>query len=361
MTTVGQASGKSLSQTRGFTSAGFQSLALPARDLLLRTLLVESGHAVLATTPRGTSVDVLVSVDVLMQARTMLIRLTDQGANVSDLTDLADDAERAGCDGYLMVGRTDDDPVLATGPHYLSPNAIVELIEQSALVTWHSGVPQADFSRYEAHCLALSSMKQLDPCGLLWVRTLSLNKLPLELHGSTPTAAMWFETVIFRIATRLLGLRGWQLGAGAAGKREPDAYFACGGTATLLDTKAARDGFVMDAKEELKLLSYMRKKRRWHGAEIEPNRMVIVSSSFGTTLQYQNRATAFASEGWTLSYVTADAVLELASRLAAHERGSEIAHVLDWNAILDAGEVEADICLAEFEAAEVRLESAMES
>lgn len=344
---------KSASAVRGLTPEDLLALPLEQLTRIVQALAVESDNRVVQVIPRGTHSDLRLSWQVLGQEKSVLVRVREAASSIADLNELADDALRLDALGHLLVGRADDDPALTTSGSYLPADVLVAQIEASYLMAWSGRIPSADPDLYTSHRDWDTPFAELDPSGLRWLRPLSLNKLPVGLRHSGTPAHTWFEVAVYRVATRILALRGRPLGAGKLGQREPDGYFVCPGEEhlTLFDAKAARDGWEMDANEERKLLSYMPKIRNWYGNAQSSHRMVVVSSTFTSEASFETRQRNFAAQGYLLAYLPVESLLRIAHVISSQEDGPEVARWVDWPRLLSNGLVTPELATAAVEEA----------
>lgn len=327
---------------RGLTLDGFVGMPLLERRALVQALAVEHGHQVVSGTPRGESFDLVLLMDVLGQPVQVLVRLVATAHRADAHEQAADDALRSGCSTHLLLGGLSDPAAVVDHPAYLTVDRLVALVEDSALVSWDQQQPSPDTKGYVAWRERAEELAQTDPCGLRWLRPLALNKLPADLRSSAIPAETWFEDAVFRVGARALRLRGRRLGAQRSGRREPDGFFVCpdGQGVALFDSKAARDGFEMDASEERKQVEYARRTWKWQGLDLPAATVVMVSSSFPTAERaFAARRIALQKAGADLVYLSAEALLALALPLTKDPDGPEAALLVDYAALFTAGVV----------------------
>jgi hypothetical protein len=174
------------------------------------------------------------------------------------------------------------------------------------------------------------------------------------LSGLKQSADRLFEDATFRLLTKVFRFSGWQLGNLAPGTVAPDAVLQLPGSTSvaMLDCKASRDGFVMTAADERAIRDYaklVRKQLRGSGSQLRY--ALIVSSRFpgpdDRRHPYHRRARSLETAARVkLTYVTADALAELALRV--EEAGTLLSDrdILAWNTVFDAGRAPRDTVLA---------------
>lgn len=328
---------------RGLTTGDLRSMSLVQKRALVQMIAAEQGHPIVTAVERGQEVDLIVKQQTVGATSKLLIRLVSEPITSSALDDCIQAARFSQCSSQLMVGEPDSEwrPTEYEALFLLDLQALVDLLESSALVTWVNNRPTSDADLYGFFRKNAAALAVADPTGLRWLRALSLNKLPPELRGLGSDAETMFEDSFFRICTRLLGLSGRRLGTQRRGTREPDGYLVDPRSpkhTLLYDCKAARDGFEMTAAEERKLLEYCKRRWTWHGEPSKSNTMIICSSSFNDSEKsYLNRRSKFLEAGSDLVYVTSEALFALAMPLAADPNGPEAAQFLSVESLASEG------------------------
>ncbi|KZE98926.1 hypothetical protein A2J04_15175 [Rhodococcus sp. EPR-279] len=320
-------------------------MSLADKRVLVQMVAAEQGHTVVTAIERGQDVDLIVSQQVLGADRTLLIRLASEPITRAALDEGFDAARLSRCSSQVLVGEVDLgwEPNDYESLFLIDMQALVDLLESSALVKWVNNRPTSDADLYGFFRKNAADLTVVDPTGLRWLRALSLNKLPPELRNSGTDAETMFEEAFFRISTRLLGLAGRRLGTQRRGVREPDGYLVNAQNPTemlLYDCKAARDGFEMTAAEERKLLEYCGRQWAWHGRISESNIMIVCSSSFlDSERSYNARRTRFLEAGTDLVYLSSQALFALAIPLAVDADGPEATGFLSIKSLSSEGKV----------------------
>ncbi len=111
--------------------------------------------------------------------------------------------------------------------------------------------------------------------------------------------------------------------------------------AALYDCKAARDGYVMNADHERRLIEYAGGSFDHDGEQVTIRRVVIVSSSFPSAAArhpFEARRSAFRTAGIDLAYVRAADVVAAAVALRPMlDVDTSAARRVDWCTALDEG------------------------
>jgi hypothetical protein len=337
------------SPPRGFTPEELALLAREQRYQLCYGLLTELGLQVRHVEPRAESDDLTVEITPVLSPRSVRIRILYRPASQQDLDDLATLARADGLADYLLVS-THPDPAdrPATGSHHLCAAALIELLEASALVQWTDGIPQVARTEFVSLRTYQETLPLIDTLGLRWLSVLALNKLPWQLRRYGGSADDWFERIFFRVASNGLRLMGQRLGSAGRGQRLPDglllsAKYSSGGL--LYDCKAARDGYVMTADHERRLIEYGKGRYDLDGVAVSASSIVIVSSYFpGGTGQrhpfYLRQESIRRECGLDLAYVRAADITALLMELG-EQSSTTLLEAIDWPSCL-TGLVELD-------------------
>jgi hypothetical protein len=316
---------------------------------LCQVLLAEQGLRVTRVQPRATTDDLYVAPVPLWRPRTSVLRVAHRQLEAHDVRDLAE-VVRAHplADGVLVEGA----PGNATLPlddavQVLRADEVVRRIRNSPLVEWADGQPQTAMMRL-ALALDLNEIAPaLDPVGLRWLPTLSLNSLPPELdaHG---TANDLFEDITFRILTTSLRFGGRRLGARRRGERVPDAVLRWQengeGVAAVLDCKAAQYGYRMKIDDHRALTEYFGQLQGQEAAAgFRLRYILVVSSEFdgepGDTHPFHGRATAIAAEahGAKLVYLRASDLVQLVLAVERDRADPAEREGVAWSQLFDIG------------------------
>jgi hypothetical protein len=230
---------------------------------------------------------------------------------------------------------------------------LVARFEESALVTWHDDRPQIDREYYSFLRESESFLPSLDALGLQWLPSLALNKKPPGLAHLSEVPERLFERIAFRVFTTVFRFGGSRKGERYAGKRAPDAVLRSPSESenqfsALMDCKAARDGYVMDADDERALTEYVEtQKAELETSESSLKYVVIVSSSFpgsaGDRHPYHGRAAKFTEQGVKLVYLRAADLVRIAIAVEQADMQPSERELIDWGRIFDHGLVPADV------------------
>jgi hypothetical protein len=183
----------------------------------------------------------------------------------------------------------------------------------------------------------------LDPVGIRWLPTLALNELPPEIAGLGHAPQDLLERMTFRLLTLALRFGGERLGEAQRGHRLPDAVLRWDrGKAALLDCKAARDGYVMDADHELRFANYANAlSEQLQAAGAALHYIVVVSSEFpGNVARHPHVARAASLReraGVDLVYLRALDLARLALAVEASELSPAEREALGWASAFDRG------------------------
>jgi hypothetical protein len=284
----------------------------------------------------------------------MRVRVSNERCDTFDLTALVEQASREGLADYLLVGFGDDCAELHADDHYLGADEVVELLEASPAVVWPDGVPRADHETFTTlRGDDALTMEATDTIGLRALASLSRNKLPwkMRMAGVAGAADDWFERVFFRTVTAAYGVHGRRFGSAERGRRVADGVLRPINSleAALYDCKAARDGYVMTADHERRLLEYAGSPTVHGSDELIIRRVIVVSSSFpspGPHHPFDGRRAKFRSAGLDLSYVrAADVVAGALALRPALDLDTSVAQRVEWCKVLDEGLVSRDALL----------------
>jgi hypothetical protein len=271
------------SPPRGFTPQDLALLPRRQRYQLCYGLFAELGLEVQQVEQRAECDDLVVVITPLLAPRLARIRVLYRSATQEDLADLAELAQADELADFLLVS-TQDEPKFGdlVDSHHLSARGLIELLESSALIQWSGGIPSVARPEFASLRAYQEAMPLADTLGLRWLSTLALNKLPWALRRYGGSADDWFERMFFRVATQCLCLRGKRLGTAGRGQRLPDGLLLSVNDekGLLYDCKAARDGYVMTADHERRLVEYGRLGYDLNGTDVQVTTIVVVSSYF---------------------------------------------------------------------------------
>jgi hypothetical protein len=226
---------------------------------------------------------------------------------------------------------------------FVPSEELVDRVENSAAIKWENGEPKID-----RHLLA--RLKDVDK-GPPWADELGIRAAPILARNKMPP--WWasvreppdelFERLTFRLLTSVFRFGGTDLGAKARMEREPDALLESPPSdiapfSAILDCKASRDGWRMDADDETRLANYVKANRENLGHPDEPF-LVVLSSAFASgTAAYEGRRKAIRDRCgarlvyWQASHLSSAALAVEKSRMSPTEREQ-----LPWAAYLSQG------------------------
>jgi hypothetical protein len=159
----------------------------------------------------------------------------------------------------------------------------------------------------------------------------------------TGTADECIQMDFFPEATAAAGLDGRRFGSAERGQRVADGllHLPYSTIAALYDCKAARDGYVMTADHERRLIEYAGGTFEHDGTHLTISRVVIVSSAFpggGAQHAFEARRAAFRAANFDLAYVRAADVVAAAVALRPHlDLDTSHARRVDWCTALNEG------------------------
>lgn len=321
---------------------------------LCQVLLAEQGLRVSRVQPRETTDDLYVAPMVLWRGRTCLMRVAHRPLDPQDVHDLAAVvraqplAEAVLVEGALGSAELPNDDAVQV----LRSDDLVARIQHSPLIEWHDGRPQTAMERL-ALALDLSEIAPaLDPVGLRWLPTLSLNTVPPELEGQGMANDL-FEDIAFRILTTALRFGGHRLGARRRGERVPDAVLRWRegdeGLAAVLDCKAAQYGYRMGIEDQRALTEYFARLTEAEASDGSDLRyIVVISSDFdgeaGDGHPFHARAQAIAEEtaGARLVYLRAGDLVQLVLAVERDRADPGTRESIAWSTVFDLGIPESD-------------------
>jgi hypothetical protein len=276
-----------------------------------------------------------------------LMRVAHRPLEPRDVLELAD-VVRSGplADGVLVEASLGGSELPADDAvQVLRAEDLVARIQASPLIVWVDGFPRTAMSRL-ALALDLNQIAPaLDPVGLRWLPTLSLNGLPAELDG-TPNEL--FEDISFRILTSALRFGGRRLGARRRGQRVPDAVLRWregpGALAALLDCKAAQYGYRMAIDDERALSEYFRGLLDEEAeAEYALTYIIVISSDFegdaGEGHPFHARAASISATtaGGRLVYLRASDLVQLVLAVERDRADPAARESIRWTELFDLG------------------------
>jgi hypothetical protein len=351
--------------TRNFSVGDLDALPREHRRALCQLLLAESGLRILGGDQRADYDQFLLEVSPMWRPRRGCVRVVYRPLAQEDIDDIEQLARDKGFADALLFeasgGSAPSSKLRSNRVQIITASELVERLEAGALIAWQDNRPVPDLDQYGLLREVGRLLPALDPVGLRWLVTLSLNKLPRELgHLGQPPDRL-FERVVFRIFTSVFRFSGTRLGARTSGTPAPDSILnapngASAPFSALTDCKAARDGYVMDINAERALRDYARDYREPAEANGDPLRyLVVVSSSFPAGRQphpFVARARRlFEQTGTKLAYLRAADLLVLAVAVERDEASPNVRATIDWNRIFDEGVVKRERLISAYDTA----------
>lgn len=316
-------------------------------------MLAGLGLPVAAQQRRPDGVDLLLPTTIFGRQRLSLARVSTDTATTAALADLHAASAEEGCTDYLLIAPFAE-PALAASPHVLHGDGLTEQLRRSWVLD------ELNPGQFVLNRSAWSLLSRIDRASwpptaalLRAVLALARNTLPLPLVGHG-TADDQFERAVFDLLTGPLHLVGRRMGSASRGSRVGDALIAAPGCArpALVDCKAARRMYRMDIDDERRLVEYATSSVSWNGSDVQPSRVVVISSEFGPQNTpaghpFHRRRAALRATGSDLAYVRVDdlvaAVLELDPLVA--DDTDRVANI-DWARALSDGLVGRDALLS---------------
>ena len=298
--------------------------------------------------------DLYIASQLLWRPRPGVMRVVHRALESRDVLELAEVARAEPlADAILVEGALGDDPLPTDDAvHVIRAEELVSRIQASPLVEWIEGRPSTAMNRL-ALALDLSEIAPaLDPVGLRWLPTLSLNSLPAELEG-LGTANDLFEDITFRLLTTALRLGGRRLGSRQRGRRVPDGVLRWREQdrtlSALLDCKAAQYGYRMDIEDQRALVEYVNALREQETeAGFELAYVLIISSEFegesGDGHPFNDRAAAVLREtgGANLVYLRASDVVQLVLAVERDRAEPQQREQMPWSQLFGRGMPSSD-------------------
>jgi hypothetical protein len=334
-------SGGRVRHARGATNPprGLTAEALAAVDhdqirLMIIGLLTESGITVSGLSPRGDHDELVLTIAPGWRPREGRARVFYRKVLKRDLTELATlGAQTALSEAILfeISGRVPGGFSVPEGVQFVPTAELIGRLEDAAAIKWDNAEPKVD-----RHLLA--RLKEVDKApawvdelGIRAIPVLARNKMPPWWRSVATAPDELFERLAFRMLTQVFRFGGTDLGATARMKREPDAILESPAATTapfsaILDCKASRDGWGMNADDETRLANYVDARRAELAHPDEPF-LIVLSSAFNAgTTAYEARRDAIRERCgarlvyWQASHLTTAALAIEKSRLDPAER-----------------------------------------
>jgi len=321
------------------------------RDLVL-ALLAESGIAVVEVSERGGHDELILDLVPGLRHREGRCRIFRRTVTRRDIDELARLAAQSALAETIVI-EVAERPGTVTRPpagiHLIGARELIGRFEDSAAIAWEGSVPKPDrdvLARLRALRLAPPWVDQL---GLRAVTILARNKLPPELEDEGEPPDELLERLTFRLFTHIFRFGGRDLGARERATRVPDALLECPHGceepfSAVLDCKASRDAWAMDADDETRLANYVESHRGELRHGQEPFLIVVSSAFAGGATAFANRRAAIAERcGARLVYLRAGLLVKAAVTLEAERASCEQREHLPWQRYLAGGRPGADI------------------
>ena len=301
---------------------------------MITGLLAESGITVTDASRRGDHDELVLTISPGWRPREGRARIFYRAVLKRDLTDLARLAAQTALSEAILFEISASGPGNFSVPasvQFVPTEELIERLEDSAVIRWDDAVPKV-----ERHLLARfravdNAPPWADQQGIRALPVLSRNKTPPGWTTVRDPPDELFERLTFRLLTHVFRFGGTDLGALARMEREPDALLESPVRATtpfsaVLDCKASRDGWGMDADDETRLVNYV-EARRGDLINADEPFMIVVSSAFATgTTAFENRRDAIRNRCgarlvyWRASHLASAALAVEVSRMPPAER-----------------------------------------
>jgi hypothetical protein len=332
---------------------GVEELAALPRDdrrKLVQVLLQERGARIVEFQTQATHDELVAELSPLWHRSTIRIRIACQSVDQTALDRLATRVQEAGdTEGVIITpfGMTAGASP-APAVNVVSAHEFLARLERSALVSWNGGLPAPSYEMLASQQGLNREAALLDPIGLRWLPTLSLNELPPDLADVEIAPDKLFERVAFRLMTSSLRFGGERSGESTPGQRVPDATLlwpaaSSAKLAALFDAKAAGDGYTMTGDHLLRFCSYVETlKPTVDATGYELAYLIVLSSSFpggdGDQHPFHGRARELATKvGVKLVYMRAIDLARLAVSVEARGLSPTVRELLPWAQVFDQG------------------------
>jgi hypothetical protein len=349
-----QAPRRATDPSRGFEPAGLDALRREVRQALVLAVLAHRRLQIVEVRPRVDFDELLISVNTGLRQRTAGVRIYYRSLEDDDLRD-AEQAVVGGALADLTVIQAASGNYIGLHEEAISvvgPEELIEALEGCPLVSWSAGVPAVD-RRERTQLRALETEAWLESDAFSWLAVVARNKVPYGLGELQLSPDALLERASFRVLTHVLRFGGERLGEAQRGQALPDALLTLPGRpqiASLLDTKAARDGYIMSRDDQRALEEYVTTfKSSLAAGNIDLRWVVIVSSVFpgreGPRHPYHARDRALQELGVRLVYLPAAALATLALTCEEHAIAPATREKLDWPSLFDMGQIDVAVLI----------------
>jgi len=331
---------------RGLTADALADLDHDQIRLMVTGLLAESGIAVSDLSRRADHDELVLTIVPGLRPREGRARIFYRQVLKRDLTDLAKLAAQTALSEAILFevsSSSTGDLSIPAGVQYVPTAELIERLEDSAAIKWNGTEPKIDRHLLARLKDADKAPAWIDELGIRAIPILARNKMPPWWTSLATAPDELFERLTFRILTSVFRFGGTDLGATSRMEREPDAILeapvgASAPFSAILDCKASRDGWSMDADDETRLANYVDAHRAELGCPEEPF-LLIVSSAFSSgTTAYEGRRHAIRERCgarlvyWQASHLTSAALAVERARVAPADRER-----LPWEAYFARG------------------------
>jgi hypothetical protein len=336
---------------RRFSADDLAALGRAERRKLMQLLLTESGGRVVEYHSPAAYDELVLESRPLWRPRRVRVRVATRPVEQPAVQRLADAVAAAGdAEGLLLAplgvadGQQAPPTVMIVGPEEL-----IARMERCAVIAWPDGRPAPAYARLSLQRDLDRDAFLLDPVGLRWLPSLSLNELPPELSGREIAPDALFERLAFRLFTSALRFGGTRYGESARGQRLPDAVLSLPGGVRLLalvDCKASADGYTMESDHYLRFTGYIDSLRGELEGDGDALRyLIVLSSGFPASRSrrhpYHGRAAALLKDrNVRLVYLRAQDIARTATLVESRALAPAAREGLAWAEVFDHGLVE---------------------
>ena len=331
---------------RGLTAELLAAIERKDVRLMVIALLAESGVTVNELSIRGDHDELVLSLAPGWRAREGRARIYYRPVRKVDLNEVDRLARQTPLSEAIVFEVADRPGAPLTVPasvQFISAEELIARLEDSGVVQWDGTRPKADRTLL-ARLRAVDRAKPwVDEAGIRALPVLARNKLPPSWDGAGQPPDELFERTAFRMLTQTFRFGGVDLGAKARAEREPDALLEApvespNPFSAILDCKAARDGWNMEADDETRLINYVTAHRDDLTHPDGPF-LIVLSSNFSSgTIAYTNRQTKVLEEcGARLVYWRAADLAASALAVEVVRMAPAVREELPWEAYLAQG------------------------
>ena len=267
---------------------------------------------------------------------------------VQEMGELVSEAQIGGLRPVAILPRgfSENGPV-PQGIATITASQLGRLCEESVTVVEESGTYRLDRD-------ALNELDDNDDPriallnGLLWLRPLSRDRLPVPLRWTGTPAHELFERCLFLSMVSTFGASGVRWGTDQRGRPLPDGRLAFQGLAApvLYDCKASRLGYEMSYRDLTGFVDYLidPMESGWRLAKTASVYFLVVSSQFdggSASALFKRRQQALAKKapGARLVWMRAPDIARFGLAIERAKVSHADRRLINWRAILSAGDV----------------------